>query len=300
MTGGELGAPNLKHPPARVGAYSAASAGVATGGDDDEAPAEGPIPSAKRGGWPPGPCFSPWRERVWSRLVLRVAVALAFAALVVRRFVHAAGVPAARDADRRACALGGRRGGRLSAREERGTRGRGAARERACAEEELHGNVAVVLVEGPYHTWFGHQWGDTGEQQASSRQRLRALLRELLGDAGPPPERVVIAGFSQGAGVAIDVAVEEPRFGGLASLSPCHSMLRGELPKRGDLRVLLAHGAADAVCPVEESALARARPRRGRTRRRGTSSSMDRTQFPWSGRAGARDVRDRVRDTPQC
>jgi predicted esterase len=30
-------------------------------------------------------------------------------------------------------------------------------------------------------------------------------------------------------------------------------VLRGELPKRGDLRVLLAHGAADEVCPVEES-----------------------------------------------
>ena len=30
-------------------------------------------------------------------------------------------------------------------------------------------------------------------------------------------------------------------------------MLRGELPKRDDLRVLLAHGAEDPVCPVEES-----------------------------------------------
>ncbi len=38
---------NLKHPPARVGAYSGASVGVATRGDDEE-PAEGPIPSAKR------------------------------------------------------------------------------------------------------------------------------------------------------------------------------------------------------------------------------------------------------------
>jgi predicted esterase len=30
-------------------------------------------------------------------------------------------------------------------------------------------------------------------------------------------------------------------------------MLRDELPKRGDLRVLLAHGKTDAVCPVEQS-----------------------------------------------
>ncbi len=47
VSGGELGAPNLKHPPARVGAYSAVSAGVATTGDDDEEPAEGPLSPPK-------------------------------------------------------------------------------------------------------------------------------------------------------------------------------------------------------------------------------------------------------------
>jgi predicted esterase len=49
------------------------------------------------------------------------------------------------------------------------------------------------------------------------------------------------------------MAVEEPRIGAVASFSPCLSMLRGELPKRRDLRILLAHGSADAVCSVEES-----------------------------------------------
>jgi phage tail tape-measure protein len=41
VTGGELGAPNLKHPPATVGAFSLAAAG--TGTPVDDAPAEGPI-----------------------------------------------------------------------------------------------------------------------------------------------------------------------------------------------------------------------------------------------------------------
>ena len=117
----------------------------------------------------------------------------------------------------------------------------------------LPASVAIVLVEGPYHTWFGHQWGDTEAQQASSRRRIGERLRELLGGRGLPPNRVVIAGFSQGAGVALDVAVEEPRIGKVASFSPCRSFLRAELPKRGDLRVLLAHGTADSVCPVEVS-----------------------------------------------
>lgn len=39
---GELGAPNLEHPPATVGAFSAASAGTSPSSGDDE-PAEGPI-----------------------------------------------------------------------------------------------------------------------------------------------------------------------------------------------------------------------------------------------------------------
>ena len=41
ISGGDLGAPNLAHPPARVGAYSAASAGA--GSSSGEEPAEGPM-----------------------------------------------------------------------------------------------------------------------------------------------------------------------------------------------------------------------------------------------------------------
>lgn len=42
VMGGEIGAPNLEHPPAKVGRYSLASTGVAPSAGD-EAPAEGPI-----------------------------------------------------------------------------------------------------------------------------------------------------------------------------------------------------------------------------------------------------------------
>jgi hypothetical protein len=43
VTEGDLGAPNLKHPPATIGAYSAASVGE--GGKGSGEPAEGPIQS---------------------------------------------------------------------------------------------------------------------------------------------------------------------------------------------------------------------------------------------------------------
>jgi hypothetical protein len=44
VTSGDLGAPNLKHPPAKRGTFSAASAGVT--GQGDRTPVEGPISGA--------------------------------------------------------------------------------------------------------------------------------------------------------------------------------------------------------------------------------------------------------------
>ncbi len=41
VIGGEIGAPNLKHPPAKRGAFSSASAGA--GASSDATPAEGPL-----------------------------------------------------------------------------------------------------------------------------------------------------------------------------------------------------------------------------------------------------------------
>jgi phospholipase/carboxylesterase len=127
---------------------------------------------------------------------------------------------------------------------------------RRLRDAGLPSDYAIVTVEGPYPTPFrlgGHHWGDSNEAQATTRARVRERLDALLGPGGPLPAHVVIAGFSQGAGLAIDLAVEDPRFGKMASFSPCKSALRGDLPKREGLRVLLAHGSRDAVCPVEES-----------------------------------------------
>ncbi|HEX7667498.1 MAG TPA: hypothetical protein VF407_23360 [Polyangiaceae bacterium] len=47
VTEGSLGAPSLKHPPAKVGAFSAGSAGGGSSGNS-EAPAEGTMPPPSR------------------------------------------------------------------------------------------------------------------------------------------------------------------------------------------------------------------------------------------------------------
>lgn len=46
VSGGDIGAPNLKHPPARVGAFSGPSSGAGVGGEEEE-PAEGPMQEPK-------------------------------------------------------------------------------------------------------------------------------------------------------------------------------------------------------------------------------------------------------------
>jgi predicted esterase len=108
--------------------------------------------------------------------------------------------------------------------------------------------ISIVIVRAPYRFGlFGFSWGNTPEERARSRARLRSLLGSLHAH-----HRVVIAGFSQGATLALDTAAEEPRIGAVASFSPCYSENRGQLPSR-DLRFLLAHGTRDANCPVEES-----------------------------------------------
>lgn len=130
-------------------------------------------------------------------------------------------------------------------------RGVDLAREKTLLERLRNAGVppetTIVLVEGPYPSGLGQGWGDTAEEQASSRRRIRARL-DALG-----AKHVVLAGFSQGAGLALDVAVEDTRVEAVASFAPCASMLRGELPKREGLRVLLVHGTNDWRCPIEES-----------------------------------------------
>ena len=64
------------------------------------------------------------------------------------------------------------------------TRAEGVAQQ--LREAGLPPDFAIVLVEGPYSTGFGHHWGDSAQEQATTRARLRARLRQVLGDGGPP------------------------------------------------------------------------------------------------------------------
>ncbi len=117
----------------------------------------------------------------------------------------------------------------------------------------LPDDVAIVSVDGPYSSGLGRCWGNEPNEERRSAERLRALVASKLGDNPLPPARVFVAGFSQGAGIAADLAAVEPRIGALASLSACRFPSRAHLVERTDMRFLIAHGNRDSLCRVSQS-----------------------------------------------
>jgi phospholipase/carboxylesterase len=90
---------------------------------------------------------------------------------------------------------------------------------------------------------------------AASTQRLRRLLHELAAAGGYPREQQMVAGFSQGAMIAADLAftTDEP-LELLVLLSPTFVNERGwraGMPRRRGLRVFVSHGRRDDILPFD-------------------------------------------------
>ncbi len=86
-------------------------------------------------------------------------------------------------------------------------------------------------------------------------QRINGMLDEMLADLHAKPEQVILGGFSQGAMLALDVALRSTRpLGGLILMSGtliCAEEWAPLLPRRKGLRCLLSHGRADPMLPYE-------------------------------------------------
>jgi phospholipase/carboxylesterase len=88
---------------------------------------------------------------------------------------------------------------------------------------------------------------------ASARERVVATLDALESRLGVPAGKLVLGGFSQGAMLALDVALRTDRpLAGLVLMSPTliarDDWVAG-MPKRAGLPVLLSHGRADPLLP---------------------------------------------------
>jgi phospholipase/carboxylesterase len=123
--------------------------------------------------------------------------------------------------------------------------------------------LSVVALRAPllHPAGSGRQWYDLQQpewpQLPAARKDLRLRLLQL--DRSVPLGNTAILGFSQGAAMAIDVAMgggaDEAEPLALAALIACSGYPHPDwLPQRPRTKILLTHGEQDPVVPVAASA----------------------------------------------
>lgn len=107
-------------------------------------------------------------------------------------------------------------------------------------------------------TWFDG-WPPVHESLAESREQMLAFIDEITTEYPTPEGTLVIAGFSQGALMALDSGLRTTkRLAGIVAMSGgLHEQELVDLTRLAGLPVLLAHGTADDVVPVQYSRRAR-------------------------------------------
>ncbi|ANB16562.1 alpha/beta hydrolase [Dokdonella koreensis] len=123
-----------------------------------------------------------------------------------------------------------------------------------------HAPVRPVTINGgmPMRAWYDIAGTTLAERQDEAGLRASFIeLDALIGreiERGVPAAAILLAGFSQGAAVALGGGLRHPqRLAGIVGLSgylPLHTRLPDErAAANGDVPVFLAHGSADPVVP---------------------------------------------------
>jgi phospholipase/carboxylesterase len=131
-----------------------------------------------------------------------------------------------------------------------------------------HAAVRPVTVNNGYEmrAWYDiRDFSITGREDlegiTEAADRVHAYVARER-DAGVTPDRVVLAGFSQGGAVALHAGLRSPeRLAGVVAMStylPFKSRLAAEISQTNrDLPILMCHGTQDAVVSVELGQLSR-------------------------------------------
>jgi thioredoxin 1 len=124
------------------------------------------------------------------------------------------------------------------------------------------GHFVTVLPRGPIAAQMGFSWFDlTGDEESARRDyaealgAVDALLDASCKEYGVTREQAIVGGFSQGAGLALALALgptDKPRPAGVLAMSPFVGSGMFEIDVEGarDVPVLLQHGTEDPLAPV--------------------------------------------------
>lgn len=107
--------------------------------------------------------------------------------------------------------------------------------------------------------WFAIEWGAEGvrfdyEEALQSLQQIYELLQALREQYAP--EHVLVAGFSQGASMALATALNQPQeVAGVAALSGVcgEEILPADRDSVRGLSVFMTHGREDEVIPIAQA-----------------------------------------------
>jgi phospholipase/carboxylesterase len=127
-----------------------------------------------------------------------------------------------------------------------------------------HAPMRPVTINNGWvmRAWYDvrHDAGERREDEAGVRQSQQAI-EELIAreqTRGTPPEAIVLAGFSQGGAMALHTGLRHrERLAGIMALScflplPDRAGAEASAANR-DVPILMTHGTADTVIPVERA-----------------------------------------------
>jgi phospholipase/carboxylesterase len=159
-----------------------------------------------------------------------------------------------------------------------------------------HAPRMAVTINGGAEmpSWYDIRAGDLASRhdiegvRRSAAELTRLVERE--GQRGVPPERIVVAGFSQGGAVAAHMALRHgQRLAGLAMLSTYLATEEGLEDERSEanrsLPIFQAHGTRDPMVRLE-------RGRAARERLTGLGYSVDWSEYPMEHQASLEEARD--------
>ncbi len=131
-----------------------------------------------------------------------------------------------------------------------------------------HAPVMPVTITGGYRmrAWYDVLAGDLRQRQdAQGLRRSQVHIEEVIArekERGTPPERIVLAGFSQGCAMALLTGLRHAeRLAGIVGLSGYLPLAELTEKERADANrvtpIFLAHGTQDPVIPLEASEMSR-------------------------------------------
>jgi len=123
-----------------------------------------------------------------------------------------------------------------------------------------HAPVQPVTINGGMRmrAWYDILQFGGGREDDQGIRASQKLLEKLIEEQPVPPEKVVLAGFSQGGAIVLQTALRYPkRLGGVMALStylPIAATLAAERnAANAGIPIFMAHGQYDDIIPLQRA-----------------------------------------------